>query len=62
MTDECIDSFAEAAKYFTYGGLPKLLLNQENQIFDELDILSQEYENDLQNEKFEKKLPFFGRK
>ena len=58
MTDECIDSFAEAAKYFTYGGLPKLLLNQENQIFDELDILSQEYENDLQNEKFEKKLPF----
>ena len=36
MTDEYIDSFAEAAKYFTYGGLPKLLLNQENQIFDEL--------------------------
>jgi hypothetical protein len=54
-TDECIDSFAEATKYFTYGGFSKLLLekkeNQETQK-DEVDILSQEYYNYLQNEKF----------
>ena len=60
-TDECIDSFAEATKYFTYGGFSKLLLekkdNQETQK-DEVDILSQEYDNDLKNEKFEKKLIF----
>ena len=61
VTDKCINSFAEATKYFTYGGFSKLLLekneNQEKQK-DEIDILSQEYDNDLQNEKFNKKLIF----
>ena len=61
VTKKCIDSFAEATKYFTYGGFSKLLLekkdNKETQK-DEVDILSQEYDNDLKNEKFEKKLIF----
>ena len=61
MTDKCIDSFAEATKYFTYGGFSKLLLEKEdnkNTLQDEVDILSQEYDNDLKNEKFDKKLIF----
>ena len=61
VTDKCIDSFAEATKYFTYGGFSKLLLEKEdnkNTIKDEVDILSQEYDNDLKNEKFDKKLIF----
>ena len=61
VTDKCIDSFAEATKYFTYGGFSKLLLEKEdnkNTLQDEVDILSQEYDNDLKNEKFDKKLIF----
>jgi len=62
VTDKCIDSFAEATKYFTYGGFSKLLLEKKednkNTLKDEVDILSQEYDNDLKNEKFDKKLIF----
>ena len=61
VTDECIDSFAEATKYFTYGGFSKLLLEKRNDLsneIDDIDILSKEYDNDLEKEKFDKKLIF----
>ena len=61
VTKECIEDFAEATKYFTYGGFSKLLLdkndNQDNKV-DEIDILSKEYKNDLEKQKFDKKLIF----
>ena len=62
VTDKCINSFAEATTYFTYGGFSKLLLEKRDNIdnkMDDIDILSQEYDNnDLKNEKFKKKLIF----
>jgi len=62
VTDKCIDSFAEATKYFTYGGFSKLLLeekkNNKETNNDEIDILSKEYDNDLKNENFDKNLIF----
>jgi len=64
VADTCIELFVEATKYFTYGGYSRLLLekgniqNNKNNEIDEIDILSQVYENDLENEKFEKKLIF----
>ena len=61
VTDKCIDSFADATKYFTYGGFSKLLLEKkenEETLKDEVDILSQEYDNDIKNETFDKKLIF----
>ena len=60
-TEKCINSFAEATKYFTYGGFSKLLLDKKNKKDsqeDEVDILSKEYDNDLKGEKFNKKLIF----
>ena len=63
VTDKCIDSFADATKYFTYGGFSKLLLEKKDNLsnkVDDIDILSQEYDknNDLENEIFDKKLIF----
>lgn len=61
VTKKCIDSFAEATKYFTYGGFSRLLLEKKDQQDikeDEIDILSKEYDNDLKNEQFDKKLIF----
>ena len=61
VTGKCIDSFAEATKYFTYGGFSRLLLKKKNEQetkIDEIEILSKQYENDLQNEKFNEKLIF----
>ena len=60
VTDNCINSFAEATKYFTYGGFSKILLEKkdEQDKTDEIDILSKEYDNDLKNEKFDKILIF----
>jgi hypothetical protein len=64
VTNDCIDSFAEATKYFTYGGFSKLLLEKKekrdisNDKIDEIDILSKEYKNDIDNETFDKKLIF----
>ncbi len=61
VTEECINSFAEATKYFTYGGFSKILLEKNDKLDtkkDEVDILSKEYDNDLINEKFDKKLIF----
>jgi len=61
VTDECIDKFAEATKYFTYGGFSKLLLEKEDNLDiknDEIDLLSKEYKNDLERENFEQKLIF----
>jgi hypothetical protein len=62
MTDKCIKSFAEATKYFTYEGFSKLLLEKKKEdqqdTKDEIEILSKEYDNDLKNENFDKKLIF----
>ena len=61
VTEECIDSFAEATKYFTYGGFSKLLLEKKDNLsdkLDDIDILSKEYDNDLEKENFDKKLIF----
>ena len=61
VTKKCIENFAKATKYFTYGGFSKLLLEKEDNLddkIDEIDILSKEYKNDLENEKFEQKLIF----
>jgi energy-coupling factor transporter ATP-binding protein EcfA2 len=61
VTIECIKSFAEGTKYFTNGGFSKLLLEENNEFDakkDEIDILSKEYDNDLKNENFKKKLIF----
>ena len=61
-TKECIDSFADSTQYCTYRCFSKLLLDkkeQQDEKNDELDILSKEYDNnDIRNEKFEKKLIF----
>ena len=62
VTKNCISIFAEGTKYFTYGGFSKLLLewnHQNNNEKDEIiDLLSKEYDNDLSNENFDKKLIF----
>ena len=61
VTEKCINSFAEATKYFTYGGFSRLLLDEkkkQDKNMDEIDILSEAYENDLKDEKFDKKLIF----
>jgi len=60
VTKECIDSFAEGTKYFTYGGFSKLLLGERSRNdskMDSIDLLSQEYDNDLKKD-FNKKLIF----
>ena len=59
VTIDCIKSFAKGTEYFTNGGFSKLLLDGNNESGkDEIDILSTEYNNDLKNENFEKKLIF----
>jgi len=61
VTDKCIDSFAEATKYFTYGGFSKLLLEKKKEELDtedDIDILSKVYDDDLKSENFNKKLIF----
>ena len=53
VTEKCINYFAEATKYFTYGGFSKLLLDKNDNRapnFDEVDILSKEYKNDLEEQ------------
>jgi len=61
VTKDCIDHFALATKYFTYGGFSKLLLDKEDNLdnnVDEIDILSKVYKNDLEKETFDEKLIF----
>ena len=61
MTGKCINNFAKATKYFTYGGFSRLLLDNEDNLDnknDEIDILSKEYKNDLEKETFDTKLIF----
>ena len=61
-TTECINSFADSTQYCTYRCFSKLLLEKKEQQdteSDEIDILSKEYDNnDIKNEKFDKKLIF----
>ena len=62
VTQDCINSFAEGTKYFTYGNFSKLLLqNKEKKSdikYNDIDILSQEYQNDLKNQKYNTNLIF----
>ena len=61
ITDECISSFSEGTKYFTYGGFSQLLLENKHKVdseTDDIDLLSDEYDNDLKKENFDKKLIF----
>ena len=61
VTPKCIENFAKATKYFTYGCFSKLLLDNKDNLDnnnDEIDILSKEYENDLENKTFDTKLIF----
>ena len=61
VTKKCIDYFSKGTQYFTFGGFSKLLLTKKNindNEKDEIDILSEEYSNDLSNEKFIRKLIF----
>ena len=54
-TKECIEKFAKCTKYFTYGGFAKLLTNGNNydkNSKDYIDILSETYNNDLNNSDF----------
>ena len=60
VTEDCIDRFAEGTKYFTYGGFSKLLLEERSindSKMDYIDLLSQEYDNDLKTD-FNKNLIF----
>ena len=59
VTANCINSFTESTKYFTYGGFSKLLLEKnekEDSKIDEIDILSKEYDNDVKKENFDKEI------
>ena len=62
VTKKCIDEFACGTKYFIYGGFSKLLLQEQkmdtSKHIEDIDILSQEYDNDLKNEQFKEKLIF----
>jgi len=53
VTEECIQEFAKATKYFTFGGFAQLLnrSNITNQK-DYIDLLSDIYDNDLKNTQF----------
>ena len=60
VTGDCIERFAEGTKYFTYGGFSKLLLEERSRNdskMDYIDLLSEEYDNDLKKD-FNKKLIF----
>ena len=66
VTKKCLTTFAEGTKYFINGGYAQLLIedkNENNKSIDEIEILSQEYENDINNiDNYDKPLIFIIKK
>ena len=59
VTNDCIREFAKCTHYFTNGGFSRLLIGiDNNEKKDYIDKLSEIYDNDLQNMKFESPLIF----
>ena len=60
ITEECIQEFANCTKYFTNGGFARLMTGIDQNIDnkDELDLLSDIYDNDLRNMTFPTPLIF----
>ena len=64
-TEKIIEAFSRGTQYFTYGCFSKLILEwdeQNDKEKNEIDKLAEEYDNDLSNEKFDKKLIFILKK
>jgi midasin (ATPase involved in ribosome maturation) len=64
VTNKYIEDFAKCTKYFTNGVFVNLLMgkNDEKEKKDYIDLLSDNYENDLKNTKFDIPLIFITRK
>ena len=59
VTEECISEFAKCTQYFTNGSFAKLIAGiDKRKNKDYIDELSEKYENDLKNIKFESPLIF----
>ena len=65
LTDECLSYLIKGTKYFINGGFSSLLLNDKGENKDkkdDIDILSEAYEDDINNIKYDQKLIFIPKR